>query len=489
MSLETEAARRCEHPTEPQSEGVSKARRKRSKSARPVHEIATRLLRDDVTDAMALDGGVLTQDGVARVFARKHADRLAYDHHVGGWFKWIGSHWQRDETELAFQYCREIARDLTDNRDTAAAKAIRKVAFAAGVERFARGDPVLAVTSRDWDANAHLLGTPGGTIDLRTGELREAAPDDRITRIAAITPAPAAHCPRWSTFLEESTGGDADLCRFLRQWAGLNLTGDVSEHTLVFLHGGGGNGKSVFVNTLAGILGAYATTASMDTFVAQRNEHPTSIAMLRGARMVTAVETEEGHAWAEARIKALTGGDKIAARFMRQNYFEFRPQFKLTIVGNHRPVLRNVDDAMRRRLCLVPFTRKPLQPDTQLEEKLRIEWPGILRWMIEGCLDWQRNGLVRPAVVRAATDEYFDTQDVFGQWLGDECEARPGDEYMRGSSALLFESWSRHARQAGEPAGTRKSFAELMQRRGFVAHKGTGGIRQFLGIRLKPSGQ
>ncbi len=210
--------------------------------------------------------------------------------------------------------------------------------------------------------------------------------------------------------------------RFLQQIAGYCLTGDTREHALFFIYGPGGNGKSVFLNTLNGILADYAETAVMDAFAASAHDkHSTDIAMLRGARLVSVSETEEGRAWAETRVKQLTGGDKVTARFMRQDNFTFTPRFKLVIVGNHKPVLTNVDDAAKRRFNIIPFTRKPPRPDQQLEEKLKAEWPGILRWMIEGCLDWQANGLVRPAIVAEATAEYFDDQDTFGQWLEEHC--------------------------------------------------------------------
>jgi putative DNA primase/helicase len=207
--------------------------------------------------------------------------------------------------------------------------------------------------------------------------------------------------------------------------------------------------------------------------------------MLRGARLVTASETEEGRAWAEARIKQMTGGDPITARFMHRDNFTFVPQFKLTIVGNHHPVLKNVDDAARRRFNIVPFVRKPLNPDRQLEEKLRSEWPGILRWMIEGCLDWQANGLTQPASVAAATEAYFSDQDLMARWLEDACDADPENPHKWETSRELFASWTAFAKAAGEEPGTQKSFGSAMQRRGFMPHRTTT-ARGFRGIRLKP---
>src|SRR3954470_14226609 len=208
----------------------------------------------------------------------------------------------------------------------------------------------------------------------------------------------------------------------------------------------GGNGKSVFLNALTGILRAYAATAAMDTFTASKGDkHPTDMAMLRGARLVTASETEEGPAWAEARIKQLTGGDPVSARFMRQDFFTFTPAFKLTVVGNHQPMLKNVDEAARRRFNIVPFVRKPEKPDRQLEEKLKAEWSAILRWMIQGCLDWQQNGLVRPESVTEATEAYFAEQDLLSQWLADECIVDVGNASRWETIASLFAAWSRYA--------------------------------------------
>ena len=167
----------------------------------------------------------------------------------------------------------------------------------------------------------------------------------------------AGDCPVWMEFLDTVTGGDADLQAYLQRMAGYCLSGVTTEHALFFLYGTGANGKSVFANTLTAIMGDYATVAAMDMFMATHGDrHPTDMAGLRGARIVTSIETEQGSRWAESKLKALTGGDKITARFMRQDFFEFTPQFKLLIVGNHKPSIRNVDEAMKRRLHMVPFT-------------------------------------------------------------------------------------------------------------------------------------
>ena len=269
---------------------------------------------------------------------------------------------------------------------------------------------------------------------------------------------------------------------YLQRVLGYTLTGDTREHALFFIYGSGKNGKSVFLNTAAKILGSLATTAAMDTFAASRGDrHPTELARLDGARLVSASETEEGRAWAEARIKQLTGGDPIAARYMKQDFFTFLPRFKLLIVGNHQPSLHNVDPATRRRFHIIPFTHTPPAPDLELERKLEGEHGRILAWMIEGCMDWQRNGLTRPAAVAAATEEYFESQDMMGQWIAECCYV---GESRWETPAALFSSWSGFARANGEEAGNTKSFGAGLDRRGYPASK-SNGIRKRTGISLR----
>lgn len=431
---------------------------------------------------------VVTEDSAALRFVEQYGEDLRYCHSSGSWFVWNGVRWQRDVTGAVFEKARLLARALGEDQDERGRKTIGKTSFAGGIERFARNDRVTAVSADYWDRDLWLLGTPGGTVDLRTGVLRNPIRSDGITKSTFCAPLEDG-CPRWLRFLAETTDKDQGLVRFLQQWCGYCLTGVTSQHALVFVYGPGGNGKSVFLNVVTAIMAEYAATSAMDTFTASQNDrHSTELAMLNGARLVTASETEEGRAWAEARIKALTGGDKITARFMRQDNFTFTPQFKLIVVGNHKPVLHNVDDAARRRFNIVPFMLKPEQPDHELERKLMAEAGGILRWMIDGCLDWQREGLIRPESVKAATEAYFSDQDLFGQWLEDCCEVRidRGPHFIWDRSADLFESWSGYSHKAGEEPGSKKSFGQLMQRRGFEPYRQPGpGTRGFRFVRLK----
>jgi putative DNA primase/helicase len=427
---------------------------------------------------------IVTEDLAALEYAQRHAGELLYDHDAGQWLRWCGSHWQPERTRLAFHWARNLARELAENETAATRIVLSKVSFASGVERFAQADRTFAARSDIWDRDPWLLATPGDTVDLRTGLLRPANPADRITKITAVAPAASSDCPHWLVFLEETTGGDKKLIGFLQRWAGYCLTGSTREQAFCFVYGDGGNGKGTFINALTGAMGDYAKTAAMETFVTSYSDrHPTELAMLRGARLVTARETEEGRAWAESRIKQLTGGDPISARFMRQDFFEFMPTFKLMLIGNNKPILRNVDEAARRRINIVPFIRKPREVDKELDLKLKAEWPGILRWAIEGCLAWRAQGLAPPPAVTEATAAYFSDQDLFGQWLDERCDVDPGNSYKFETAADLFASWKVYATAAGDEPGSQRSFADKLQRRGIITHR-TMHARTYRGIRL-----
>lgn len=329
-----------------------------------------------------------------------------------------------------------------------------------------------------------------GTIELTTGISHTPDRKDYITQKAGCkAAAPGTPHPIWTKFLDRITAHDTKLAGFLQRYIGYCMTGHTSEHVFVFAYGSGANGKGVFLNTIVQVFGEYATVADMATFIDSRNDrHPTDLAKLRGSRLAVAQETQEGRSWDEAKIKAITGGDRQTARFMRQDFFDFYPTFKLFIAGNHKPRLQNVDEAMRRRLLLVPFTVQipKDERDPKLTDKLKAEWPAILRWAIDGCLEWQRIGLAPPATVTDATDEYFAGEDTFGQWLEDRCDADPGngDKWDRGSD--LFADWSVYAEADGDRRVSKKAFNSLMASRGFTAcRKGSPTARAFSGVRLK----
>ncbi len=361
---------------------------------------------------------------------------------------------------------------------------VRSAQTRAALISMASQDERHIATVEQWDADAWTLNTPDGIVDLRTGKTRPITREDYCTKMTAV--APGGDCPLWRKFLSEITGNAKAFQSFLQRVCGYALTGSTEEHALFFLNGTGANGKSVFLSTVSGILGDYARTASMDTFMSSHNTvHPTDVASLQGARLVIANEVEEGRRWDEPKLKSLTGGDRIAARFMRQDFFQFVPQFKLAISGNHRPGLRSIDEAMRRRMNLVPFsvTIPPAKRDSRLAEKLRAEWGGILQWMIEGCLEWQRIGLAPPKAVILATQDYLESEDALGRWL--EERTVKGKE-LKQNSTDLFIDWRRWTETRSEFTGTQRRFSQNLESRGFIPMKGRSG-NYFVGLTLCPA--
>lgn len=426
-----------------------------------------------------------TDDALALSFTSRYAEDWRYCAAWGKWLVWDGRRWQADETLLVHHLIRAICREAALKADShrLAAK-LAASSTVGGVERLARTDRRHASTSEEWDADLFALNTPGGMVDLSTGRIKPHDRRERMTKLATATP--RGDCTRWRAFLADITGGDADLQAYLQRMVGYCLTGATTAHALFFLYGTGANGKSVFVNTLATILGDYATSAPMDTFMEARGDrHPTDLAGLRGARFVSSIETEQGRRWNESKVKAITGGDKVSARFMRQDFFEYLPQFKLVIAGNHKPAIRNVDEAMKRRLHLIPFTVTvpPDKRDGRLTEKLLAERDGILAWAVEGCLAWQRDGLQPPACVVSATEEYFDEEDAIGDFLEEEGQRHA---QARVAVADVFQRWQEWATRRGEYVGTSRWLAQQLANRGFGRARLHAGVKGLSGLSLKP---
>jgi len=409
----------------------------------------------------------LTDDALALRFAEAHADDMRYCAAWGKWLRWDGTRWRQDETLEVFEAARAVVRAAATEHDAKPRLRTRlqSARTIAAVVNLARSDRRLATASDDWDRDPWLLATPTGTVDLRTGRLRPNDRADLITKTTAVGP-DDTDCPRWLKFLDRIFAGDAELIGFIQRLFGYALTGSTREHVFAFFYGTGANGKGVLLNTWRAILGDYACVASTETFVAHHTDrHPTDLAMLRGARTVVAQETESNATWAEARIKSLTGGDPITARFMRQDFFTYVPTFKLFIAGNVKPNLRTVDEAMRRRLLLVPctVTIPPAERDPHLTEKLRPEWPAILAWAVRGALEWQRSGLAPPATVREATAGYFGEEDAVGRFLAERTVKDPAGT---AEFQALFAAWKEWATAANEYVGSAKRFAQNLETRG-----------------------
>jgi putative DNA primase/helicase len=428
-----------------------------------------------------------SEDDLALRFSRNYARDWRYVHDWGTWMRWDGMRWVKENTLHVFDLIRRICRDASaecgDSEKFTASKLASR-ATSAAVERLAATDRDHAATVKQWDTDPWLLNTPTGTVDLHTGEIRNHRGADYLTKITAV--GPGRDCPQWLQFLDRVTASDSELQAFLQRMIGYCLTGVTRDHALFFLYGTGANGKSVFLSTISGLLSDYARTAAPSSFTASAIEqHPTDLAGLRGARFVMAIETEEGARWAESKIKSLTGGDKVTARFMRGDYFEFIPEFKLVIAGNHKPSLRSVDEAIRRRLNLVPFTVTipKDERDSRLSEKLRAEFPGILNWAVQGCLDWQNYGLNAPSAVRDATEDYLAAEDAMGRWLEERCILKRAAWV---ASSALFADWKAWCEETGENPGSQKRFAQQLDARKFSRAR-TNRFKGFVGLALRRS--
>jgi putative DNA primase/helicase len=314
----------------------------------------------------------MNQKYLAAWFEWRLFEVLRYCNTNKAWFEYREGHWHKDQKgHVLLQsklVCDTYALDRSSfmNRKTYC-----------DVEQIARTLENFSVTAELWDSNPLLLGTPNSTVDMDSGVTYAPRSEDYITKITAISPAPAGSVPRlFLKFLREVTNDDPELIRYLQQFCGYCLTGMTDKHKFFFIYGPGGNGKSVFLNILQWILGDYATVAAPGTFIAtQYQKHTTDLAMLMGSRLATTSETGEGQKWDEDRVKRATGGELITARFLYGQNFTYFPQFKLAFISNNKPNLANVDAAIRRRIYIIPFLYTPATPDEGLERKLRDEGP------------------------------------------------------------------------------------------------------------------
>jgi putative DNA primase/helicase len=419
-----------------------------------------------------------TDDWVAEQILPGLEGKLRYDYPNDRWHVWDGSRWAHatmgEHERTVLKELRTLGRKLralldqlpegSKKRANTALNSLGNSGRLTAVSRILQSDPRLVVGTDAFDTNPWELNTTEGTVDLTTGELRSPDADAMHSKSTSVAPASGA-MPTWDRFLREVTRDDDELTRYMQKLAGYCLTGSTREQTLNFVWGPGGNGKGVFLRALDGVMGEYAATAPMDSFASSKGDkHPTDLAGLMGARLVTSTETQAGRSWDEQRVKALTGGDKIRARFMRQDFVEFQPRFKLVISGNHEPQIENVDEAMRRRIHIIPFTFKPAVRDLELDDRLEAEWPQILRWAIEGALLWQQEGLEPPEAVLAQTQAYFAEEDLPRQWIDASCELAegPGTEvYMTRPEA--FASWRVWCMEQGEEPGKLRDFSKRLR--------------------------
>ena len=449
-----------------------------------------------------------TQDdtGNALRFADAYGERVRYSHTDKCWFVWNGACWQRDETDivkrLADALLDGMEKELFGLHDEDTVKAfkahLRRSRSSRGKEAMLKEAQHLdgiPVTPNMFDRHKGLLNVANGTVRLRTGEVQEHRREDYLTRIAPVEYSAGTACPMWEKFIGEITGGDAQLAHYLQVMVGYMLSGSTQEQCVFFLYGDGANGKSTFLDTLAAMLGDYAMNAQAETLMEKNRSQGgarSDIARLKGARLVTTSETDEGVFLNESLIKQLTGGDAITARFLYGKEFEFRPEFKIVMATNHKPRIRGTDTGIWRRIRLVPFTQAipEEKQDKRLPEKLLAELPGILNWALEGCRQWveasksSRSGLPECKAVRTATQEYRTEQDRLTVFLDDCTYPSAGQTLQAAVFYRIYRAW---AQDNGErfPVSSQRFGREMKKH---FAARTTRANTEYLDIGLTHSG-
>ena len=421
----------------------------------------------------------LTDVGNAERFAAMFKDQVKYCAIYKKWFIWNGKRWEQDDTGKIITYAIECVRNIIHDADLLLEGDKRKSLIQHSLKsessgklkallEIASGMPAITVRSEDLDQNPWLLNCQNGTIDLRTGKLKPHDPKDYITRICAAAYKPDCTIPLWTQLMEKITGGDKEYIRYIQKALGYALTGDISEQAIFILYGTGSNGKSTMLNIFAALLNGYAQSTSSDTFMQKKNESVNNdIARLKGARFVSAIEMEEGKRMAESLIKSMTGGDKLVTRFLYGEFFEYVPQFKVFLAVNHKPDIRDTTNSIWRRIKIMEFnnTFTEQERDKNFPTKIMAkELPGILAWAVQGCLDWQQNGINAPDIVEAATRAYKEEMDSFSHFFNECCVVREG---ARVSNKMLRAKYDEWCAENGERGLTQRPFSRKLRERGY----------------------
>jgi putative DNA primase/helicase len=438
----------------------------------------------------------MTELSSSKLFARKFHDLVLFVA-TWGWLVWDGKRWKLDDNgavmrkakltsaiwyELAMEARGAGLFELANAYEKCAKQSQSRAKILAALN-LAESEIGIASRASDFDTDHWKLNTANGTLELHSGFLMSPAQVDHITKITNIAYDPSAVCPTWIAFLERVLP-DAEIRAYIKRAIGYCLTGLTDEQVLFLLYGSGANGKTTFVNMLAFLLGDYAAHARVETFMAKSGDGiPNDLAALVGARVVITTETEDGQRFGESTIKRLTGGDLIVARFLHREFFTYTPCFKIWIAANHLPQVRGTDYALWRRIHLVPFTETipEEERDPGLLEKLKREATGILAWAVEGCQEWQVQGLKPPAAVLAATKAYRDEQDTIGAFITDCCVIVGPAKVLK---ADLFRAYHAWCEANNEYVQTHKTFAQRIKERGFGDVRGTAGAWWWLGIGL-----
>ena len=429
-----------------------------------------------------------TEDNVALLFEQQAHTLFRYCLGWGCWLVWDGARWHAEKTDAALDFCRALARKVNTQGKTSIARA----GFARGVESLARAARRFATVPEQWDCDEFALNTPAGIVDLRTGSIRPHSGREYVTRVTRVAPQPGPR-PVFERFMRQITLDNEALIAYHQRSLGATLSGARADHWLLFWIGAGRNGKNTLGELVEWILGDYAKTIPTETLMSAQHEqrHPTELANLRALRLAISSEVPEGAYWNESRIKSLTGDASISARYMRQDFFEFPRGHKHLVYGNHRPLLRVVDDAIKARMHVVPFkamfTDELRNRDPLLPRKLRAEAPAIFSWLIDGHLQWIADGytLPKPEAVKRETEDYFESQSTPDLWIAERCERVPNDERPSGAldkAGALYASFRAWKEARGEHPMSTTRWGEWMGSR-FVKVRADGW--RYRGLRLK----
>lgn len=455
--------------------------------------LALAVVADDEPEEQATTIAVRqTEDDIARALVARCADRMRYCPQRSQWLTWTGSRWAWDEGELHREHARSLARELPNGETW---KKFRQRCLSAngiaGIVRLARTDPAVTVHIDDLDAQPWQLNTPGGIIDMRTGQLMPADREQLHTRTTSVTPDYTMPSPVWDRFLGDTFGSDVELIGFVQRLLGLSMVGEVLEQVLPFAIGPGANGKSTLFELVMRILGkgerGYSLAAQSEMLMVRRHsEHPAELAQLAGGRMVVLAEIEDGERFAEARVKQLTGADSVNARFMRGNPFTFTPSHTMWLVGNNQPNATVGGPAFWRRILLIRFDHvvPKEKRDPGLAAKLDAEAPAVLAWIARGAADYAQGGLRVPASVKAATSAYEDSQDTLAGFVEEACHVT-ASSVVQVKASDLRAAYERWCLDTGDvPASAKRFSLELQTRWGVTTTKGSKGVRYYRGITL-----
>jgi P4 family phage/plasmid primase-like protien len=437
----------------------------------------------------------LTDLGNARRLVAQHGHNLRYVAESGYHF-WDGMRFTKDQTGHVMRFAKETILSLysrAQGLDSTAREVLVKHALKseaatrlkAMVELTATESEVATVISQ-LDSDPMVFNVLTWTIDLGTLEVREHRRADLISKLALVEFIPSAKCPMFLEFLNKIMKANSSLIRFLQKLFGYCLTGLSVEQRIWFFYGTGANGKTTLVKLIKTVLGEYALQTPIDTFLVKGNgQIPNDVARLKGARLVVAVEADEGRRLSESLVKGLTGGDEIVARFLHKEFFSFTPSSKVIIGTNHKPVIRGADHAIWRRIQLVPFgvTIPESEQDNDLFAKLANERSGILNWMLEGLRLWKIEGLGDHSEVRLATEEYRDEMDLVGQFLEECCLKKTRGEVEAGKLFLAFRKWCQNN---GKDEISQTMFGLSLTEKGFQRKKDKTSRRTvYLGLVLE----